>query len=88
MTFNEPLSFSGVSHLVQGFIGAVSYVALPAILFAVVVIGFLYVSARGDAGTIKDTHGLFIKVGIAAVVLLGLWVIFSMGNAFIRFLIS
>lgn len=88
MTFNEPLSFFGIQQLIQGFLNAVSYVAFPALLLAVVVVGFLYVSAQGNASTIHDTHGLFFKIAIVILVVSGLVVIFSMGNAFIRFLVS
>lgn len=87
-TLREPLSFSGISRLVEGFITAVSYVAFPALLLAVVIVGFLYVSAQGNASTIHDTHGWFLKVLIAVLVISGLLAIFTMGNAFIRFLIS
>jgi len=88
MTFNEPLSFPGMYQLVEGFVHAVSYVAFPALLLAVVYVGFMYVSAQGSTRTIQNTHGQFIKVAIAVIVVSGLWVIFTIGNTFIRYLVS
>ena len=71
----NPLRFPSIETFIQGVLQAIVMIALPIITVFFVYAGFLFISARGNAETIKRARTNFMYVIIGAALILGAWVL-------------
>lgn len=77
---NNPLrsEYSTVSTFVAGALKALVMIALPIVAFFLVLAGFQYITAQGNAGKLETAHRNFAFVVIGGMLLLGAWVVATM----------
>ena len=74
-------AISTIPALLAAFLKAVVLIALPIIGLAIVYVGFLFVSARGNTGKLTTARAAFLNTMIGAVLILGAWLLANLiGN--------
>lgn len=78
-SLNNPLdaSISTIPAFFQAIIDILLVFAIPFIVFFIIYAGFLYVSARGNAETIKKAHSALLYALIGGLLILGANVLLS-----------
>lgn len=71
----NPLQVESLTGLVDLILSTIIYVGTPLLVFVFMLIGFRYVTAQGDVGTIKGLHRQFLWTVVGAAVILGALVI-------------
>lgn len=77
----NPLAGAGhntIADFVAGALKVLVTIALPIVAFFLVLAGFQYITAQGNASKISDAHRNFTFVVIGGVLLLGAWVVATM----------
>lgn len=68
-------NFSTIPAFIAGALKVLVIVALPIITLFLVISGFMFVFARGNASKLEDAKKNFVYVIIGALLILGAWVI-------------
>lgn len=68
-------NFSSIPQFIAGALKVLVVVALPIITLFIVISGFMFVMARGNASTLEKAKKNFVYVIIGALLILGAWVI-------------
>ena len=71
VTLENPLEADDIVELFQTIIDIVLIFAVPLIVFFIIYAGFLYVTARGDTGTIQKAHMALLYAIIGGLLILG-----------------
>ena len=71
VSLENPLEADDIVGLFQTIIDIVLVFAVPLIVFFIIYAGFLYVTARGDAGTIQKAHMALLYAIIGGLLILG-----------------
>ena len=71
----NPLQYNTIGEFVAGALKALVLIALPIVAFFLLLAGFQYISAQGNAEKIKDSHRNFLWVVIGGALMLGAWVL-------------
>ena len=71
----NPLNSKTVPEFIAGALKALALIALPIITLFLVISGFLFVSARGNAQQLETAKKNFFYVIIGAVLILGAWIL-------------
>lgn len=77
----NPLAGAGhnnITDFVAGALKVLVKIALPVVAFFLVLAGFQYITAQGNASKISDAHRNFTFVVIGGILLLGAWVAATM----------
>ncbi len=74
-TLCQPTAFSDIPSFIAGALKALVVVALPIIAVFMVIAGFRFVLARGNAGELNKAKMNFFYVILGALLILGAWVI-------------
>jgi len=67
--------FNALMLLVKNVITYLMIISVPLAAIAFSYAGFLYLTAAGDSGKVKQAHGIFTKVAIGFIMVLAAWVI-------------
>ncbi len=67
----SPLAADNITEFFATIIDVVLIFAVPLIVFFIIYAGFLYVTARGDSGTIERAHKALLYALIGGVMILG-----------------
>jgi hypothetical protein len=67
----NPISADNIQELFQDIIDIVLVFAIPIVVFFIIYAGFLYVTARGNEGTIERAHRALLYALIGGVLILG-----------------
>ena len=67
----NPLEADNISELFRALIDIVLVFAVPIIVFFIIYAGFLYVTARGNEGTIEKAHRALLYALIGGLLILG-----------------
>ncbi len=67
----NPIVADSVTELFQILIDIVLIFAVPIVVFFIIYAGFLYVTARGDTGTIQKAHMALLYALIGGLLILG-----------------
>jgi len=84
----NPLKFPNIEKFIEGLLQAVVIIALPIITVFIVWAGFLYISARGNAGQIERAHQNFKWVLIGTILILSAWVLATLIGGTVRQLLG
>ena len=68
-------NFGDLFQLAHNIIGFLVLISIPLAAIAFAWAGFLYLFSAGDQGKIKTAHGIFLKVGIGLVIVLGAYLL-------------
>jgi hypothetical protein len=71
VTIDNPLKATSIVLLFQTILDIVLIFAVPIIVFFIIYAGFLYVTARGNAGTIEKAHMALLYALIGGLLILG-----------------
>jgi hypothetical protein len=71
VTLNNPLEADNIIELFETIIDIVLIFAVPLIVFFIIYAGFLYVTARGNEGTIEKAHKALLYALIGGLLILG-----------------
>ena len=75
---DNPLENQGVLDALTTYLSGIIIAALPVIIIVVIVVGLIYITARGNSTSIVENHKLFAKSALYIVGILGVVVIFNM----------
>lgn len=67
----NPLAADNITELFQTIIDIVLVFAIPLIVFFIIYAGFLYVTARGNEGTIEKAHKALLYALVGGLLILG-----------------
>ena len=67
----NPLATDSIIGLFQVLLDIVMVFAVPIIVFFIIYAGFLYVTARGDAGKIQQAHQALLYAVLGGLLILG-----------------
>ncbi|MEK7509401.1 MAG: pilin [Patescibacteria group bacterium] len=84
----NPLKFPSIEKFIEGVLQAIVIIALPIITVFIVWAGFLYISARGNAGQIERAHQNFKWVLIGTILILSAWVLATLIGGTVRQLLG
>lgn len=87
-TLENPLKFPNIEKFIEGVLQAIVIIALPIITVFIVWAGFLYISARGNAGQIERAHQNFKWVIIGTILILSAWVLATLIGGTVRQLLG
>lgn len=71
----NPTSVGSINEFIQKVLEAMVRLGIVVIALFILIAGFMYVSARGNAGKISEAHENFKYVIYGAILILGAWVI-------------
>lgn len=71
VTVQNPLVAKNITELFEAIIDIVLVFAIPIIVFFIIYAGFLYVTARGNEGTIQKAHMALLYALIGGLLILG-----------------
>lgn len=71
VTVQNPLEADNITELFASIIDVILVFAIPIIVFFIIYAGFLYVTARGNEGTIQKAHMALLYALIGGLLILG-----------------
>lgn len=71
VTLQNPIKATSIVALFQIILDIVLVFAVPLVVFFIIYAGFLYVTARGNAGTIESAHKALLYALIGGLLILG-----------------
>lgn len=71
----NPTSVGSVNEFIQKVLEAMVRLGIVVVALFILIAGFMYVAARGNAGKITEAHENFKYVIYGAILILGAWVI-------------
>ena len=71
ISLKNPIQADSVGELFQAIIDIVLVFAIPIVVFFIILAGFRYVTARGNASTIEEAHMALLYALIGGVLILG-----------------
>ena len=71
----NPTSVGTVNEFIQKVLEAMVRLGIVVVALFILIVGFMYVSARGNVGKITEAHENFKYVVYGAILILGAWVI-------------
>jgi len=79
--FQNPLTSSLTQELLKGFITSLIYVGMPVVVVLIVIVGFRFTLAQGNAENLASNRMFTVKVFIGSVIFFALWAIAQMLGA-------
>lgn len=71
----NPLKVSSIPELINLILGLVIDIGLPVVALAIIYVGFLFVSARGNESKLSEAKTAFLWTVVGAAIVLGAFVI-------------
>ena len=74
-TIKNPLNICSIPELINLILGLVIDIGLPVVALAIIYVGFLFVSARGNESKLSEAKTAFLWTVVGAAIVLGAFVI-------------